>query len=318
MKPDVVVVLTFRGRDDTIRCVSSLVDGNPEASVVVVDNGSGDDVLETVGGRWPQVATIQTGDNLGFAGGMNRGLDWALARDASTVTVLNNDTHVPPGAIRMLAERAQDGVAVSPEVRYASDGRVWFGGGVVDPETGLARHLTDAELARRFPGRMPRSVETLAGCCVTAPAAVWRRVGGFDERYFLIFEDADWSLRARRLGVDLLVDPSVHIDHAVSASFTGDRALLGLYYYARNGLLFGRRWRTATGTRDPRGAYRFLRRHALPEVTGAWRRGDRRAASHHQRVLGLAVAHHLSGRYGRAPAWLEERAAQWARASIQA
>ena len=318
MGPDVVVVLSYRGRNDTLRCVASLVDGNAEAQVVVVDNGSGDGVLEEVRRRWPDVETVQTGDNLGFAGGMNRGVQWALARDAASVTVLNNDTVVPPGVIAALVERARQGVAVSPEVRYASNGAVWFGGGVVDRATGLARHLSDDEIADSFPEPGPRSVETLAGCCVTASADVWRAVGGFDERFFLIFEDADWSLRARGLGVDLVVDPSVHIDHAVSASFVEDRAVLGLYYYARNGLLFGRRWRTATNTEDRYGAYRFLRRHVLPEVTGAWRRGDRRAAWHRQQVLALAVTHHLRGRYGRAPATLEERAADWTRASMQA
>ena len=168
-----------------------------------MDNGSDDGVLEAVSGRWPTVETFQTGDNLGFAGGMNRGIEWALARGAATVTVLNNDTLVPPGVAAALAARARSGVAVSPEVRYAANGAVWFGGGVVDGETGLARHLTDAEMARAFPGSGPRSVETLAGCCVTASAEVWRTVGGFDERYFLIFEDADWSMRARARGVDL-------------------------------------------------------------------------------------------------------------------
>ncbi len=244
------------------------------------------------------------------------GIEWALARGAATVTVLNNDTLVPSGVAAALAARARSGVAVSPEVRYAANGAVWFGGGVVDGETGLARHLTDAELARAFPGSGPRSVETLAGCCVTASAEVWRTVGGFDERYFLIFEDADWSMRARARGVQLLVDPSVQIQHAVSASFTEERALLGFYYYARNGLLFGSRWRRHTGRGDTRTAARFLRRHVVPEVTGAWRRRDVRGSLTRQGMLALAVADHVAGRYGRAPAWLERQAVRRTRASI--
>jgi GT2 family glycosyltransferase len=311
MRLDVVVVLSYHGRDDTLRCVESLVDGSPEARVLVVDNGSDDGVLEAVMERWPGIDTLQTGDNLGFAGGMNRGVEWALARGAETVTVLNNDTVVPPGAIAALAARAVDGVAVSPEVRYAADGRVWFGAGTVDIDTGLARHLNDAEIAEAFPRPGPRTVETLAGCCVTASADTWRTVGGFDERYFLLFEDADWSLRARGCGVPLVVDPGVQLEHVVAASFTGDRALLGLYYYARNGLLFGHRWRTARGTGDRRTAYRFLRRHVVPQVTGPWRRGDRTTAVRRQQIVGLAVAHHLRRHYGRAPGWLESRAQRW-------
>jgi GT2 family glycosyltransferase len=316
MGPHVVVVLNYHGYADTLPCVASVVDGSPEVEVLVVDNGSWDGTLDAVRRRWPRVEVDQSPENLGFAGGMNRGVEWALARGASTVTVLNNDTVVPPGALASLARTAADGVAVSPEVRYAANGRVWFGGGVVDPGTGLARHLSDAEIALSFPASGPRVVETLAGCCVTAPAQVWRTVGGFDERYFLIFEDADWSMRARARGVQLLVDPSVQIQHAVSASFTEDRALLGLYYYARNGLLFGSRWRRHTGRGDNRTAARFLRRHVVPEVTGAWRRRDLRGALTRQGLLALAVADHVAGRYGRAPAWLERQAVRRARASI--
>ena len=83
--------------------------------------------------RWPALATLQNRENLGFAGGMNTGLRWALERSYSSITILNNDTVVPPGTVSMLSARAQRGIAVSPEVRYA-DGteQVWFGGGVVD------------------------------------------------------------------------------------------------------------------------------------------------------------------------------------------
>jgi GT2 family glycosyltransferase len=300
-----------------MRCVASLVEGNADATALVVDNGSWDGSLDAVRARWPQVEVLQNEENLGFAGGMNSGIDWALGRDAATVTVLNNDTVVPPGVLGSLVRTAAGGVAVSPEVRYTADDRVWFGGGVIDPETALARHLTDAEITERYPGDGPRLVDTLAGCCVTASAEVWQTVGGFDERYYLIFEDADWSMRARARGVELVVDPSVHIAHAVSASFTGNRALLGLYYYARNGALFGARWRRHTGGGDVLTSARFLRRHVLPEVTGAWRRGDRRGAMDRQAVVGVALADHAAGRYGRAPIWLEHQVAHRTRASMR-
>jgi GT2 family glycosyltransferase len=313
----VVVVLSYHGRDDTLSCVASLVEGSPDAHVLVIDNGSFDGTLEAVRERWPQVGVVQSPENLGFAGGMNRGIDWALGHDADIITVLNNDTVVPAGTLAALAATAARGLAVSPEVRYAATGRVWFGGGVVDEDTGLARHLSEAEIAGEFPGPGLRAVETLAGCCVTASADVWRTVGGFDEAYFLIFEDADWSMRARSRGVELVVDPSVHIDHAVSASFVEERALLGLYYYARNGLLFGRRWRRHTGRGDRATMLRFLRRHVAPAVTGAWRGGDRRAAVDRQAAITVALVHLAAGRYGRAPGWLERRAVRRTRASMR-
>lgn len=313
---DVVVVLNYRGTDDTLACVDSLRRGSAEAVVLVVDNDSagqsaGDDVLELVALRWPDVATLRTGSNLGFAGGMNAGLRWAIERGASTVTVLNNDTIVGPGAVAALSQVARTGAAVSPVVRYA-DGtdRVWFGGGTVDVETNLARHLDDDEISRvdaGAPGRL-RPTESLAGCCVTATRETWQHVGLFDERYFLNFEDSDWSARAGELGVSLVIDTHTTIRHRVSASFTGGYSWLGLYYYTRNGLLFGRGRRR--GTLGQAGA--FMRRHVIPAITGELRAGHRREAGRRALVVVRAVTDHLVGRYGRAPRGLESRADRWA------
>ncbi len=308
---DVVIVLNFFGAEDTQACVESLVTGSPEAVVLVIDNGSFDGVLDRVGARWPLVATLQTGENLGFAGGMNRGLRWALDAGAGTITVLNNDTILPPGAIPALARVARTGVAVSPEVRYADGSeKLWFGGGVIDAATSLARHLSADEIAagRESPETPLRPSQVLAGCCVTAAASTWRRVGLFDERYFLNFEDSDWSVRAARAGVALVVDTRVVIRHRVSASFTGSYSYLGLFYYARNGLLFGasrRRWDVPT-------RLRFLRRHVLPVLGDDLRRRDATEALRHLLVGSVAILGHLTRRYGRAPRRLERMTAGWA------
>ncbi|QGF23891.1 glycosyltransferase family 2 protein [Raineyella fluvialis] len=307
---DVVVVLSYFGRDDTVACVESLVTGSPEASVLVIDNGSFDGVLEAVSQRWPQVATLQTTTNLGFSGGMNRGIQWALDAGASTITVLNNDTIVPPGVIRSLAKVARTGAAVSPEVRYA-DGteKVWFAGGVIDSPTSLARHLSETEISSAEPTGRPalRMTQILAGCCVTASADTWRRIGLFDERYFLNFEDSDWSVRAAALNIPLVVATTVVIYHRVSASFTGTYSYLGTFYYTRNGLLFGavrRPWSLATRAR-------FLRRHVLPVVATALRQRQYTLAQHQGIIIIWAVLAHVVRRYGRAPAALERLVTRW-------
>lgn len=306
---DVIVVLSYFGMADTLACVESLVAGSPDSRVLVIDNGSFDGVIPEVKRRWPYVETLQTSTNLGFAGGMNRGISWALDRGARTVTILNNDTLVPAGVPQELAKIARTGAAVSPEVRYADGSeRVWFGGGVIDKPTGLARHLSTAEISSSGCETPLRPSEVLAGCCVTASAETWRRVGLFDERYFLNFEDSDWSVRATDKGVPLVVAPGVLIHHRVSASFTGSYSYLGLFYYTRNGLLFGsslRRWDIPT-------RLRFLRRHVAPVLgrdirTSAWTE-----AGKHALIIVAAVWSHVTRRYGRAPLILERMASSWA------
>lgn len=312
-----IVVLSFNGRIDTMACLESLVTGSPEAMVIVVDNGSTDGTVAEVAARWPQVHTLQTGRNLGFTGGMNLGLRWAIDAGAATVTVLNNDTIAPPGLAARLASVAAAGRAVSPVVRVltpnapadpdaADSAPVWFGGGTVDSATGLPRH-TGPEDWPPTDGDGLRASTTLAGCCVTAPSDVWQRVGFFDERYFLNFEDAEWSRRAAALGVPLCVDSRAMLWHRVSASFVGPHRYLGAYYYARNGLWFVRTSDGATALT----AWRFLRRHCLgPAVR---RRASEPAHEPARRTLVFvwAVAASVVGRFGPAPRSLVRVVERW-------
>lgn len=313
MTRDVVVVLNFHGRKDTEACVASIMDGSSDTTVLVIDNGSHDGTVAAVRSRWPQIETIQNPDNLGFAGGMNTGLRWALDRGAKTVTVLNNDTIVPAGVLDRMVEIAQSGaIAVSPEVRYADGSeRVWFGGGAIDERTGLARHQSDRELASVELRNGLRPSTILAGCCVTASARTWERVGFFDERYFLNFEDSDWSVRASDAGVALYVDPSVHIHHKVSASFVGGYSYLGLFYYTRNGLYFIRKRLGG----PPGQAVAFARRHVVPALVHRARDHEWREVRRRSVVVTSALAAYGLSSYGRAPRWLERRASAWATAS---
>src|SRR3954468_16780957 len=113
----VVVVLNWNGKEDTIRCIESIIDVEsfPDHLITVVDNASDDDSVEVLSNRYPGVRILQSYSNLGFAGGMNLGLAHALASGASYVCVLNNDTVVTPGMFSALIDVARDGVATSPE-----------------------------------------------------------------------------------------------------------------------------------------------------------------------------------------------------------
>src|SRR4051794_18246816 len=110
----VVVVLSWNGRADTLACVDSLRTGSPDVDVLVVDNGSVDGTLDEIALRWPSISTIQSGSNLGFAGGMNVGIRHALETGADYVTVLNNDTVIPAGSMAVLRSAAGPDLAVSP------------------------------------------------------------------------------------------------------------------------------------------------------------------------------------------------------------
>jgi GT2 family glycosyltransferase len=297
-----VVVLNWHGRDDTVVCVRSIVDGDRGTEVLVVDNGSFDGTLGEFAGI-DRVHTLQLPRNVGFSGGMNRGIEWALDAGADIVTVLNNDTVIPAGALEHLAGFAAGPVAVSPTVMYRDDPEhVWFGGGTLDMPDGYPHHTPVEELGACADGLRP--TQLLAGCCITASASTWRTAGLFDERYFLNFEDSEWSLRARARGIRLAVACDVRILHAVSASFVGAASTLGSYYFLRNGLLFSR-----VAGAGFRARLRFIRRFGFGGLRHAALRDRGRALL----VVGWAASAYALRRFGEAPPALRRLARRWNR-----
>lgn len=300
--PDlVVVVLNWNNAEDTLACLASIKAGGDRAHVVVVDNGSTDGSADLIEASELADTMLRTRANLGYAGGNDVGLEAALALGSRYVVVLNNDTIVAPGTLRRLVAHleGQPGhVALSPVITY--DDRpteIWFAGGVLDRDG--PRHLQPAELIAG--DKSVRETALLTGCCIAATRETWLLVGDFDRRFFLTFEDSDWSLRATGHGVWLLVAGDCEVRHKVSRSFRGTAmGRLGTFYYFRNGLLFRWRWARSSlpgfiWTRLVRPtASRLLRRAPRYPVAWSW--------------LGLAAA--LTGRFGRAPAWLETRAAR--------
>jgi GT2 family glycosyltransferase len=285
-----LVVLNWNGADDTLACLQSLRASTVPVHALVVDNGSTGPDIERIRASGLADLVLETGANLGYAGGNDVGLEHALTQGFPVVGVLNNDTLVAPDCVAALLDVVEDEVAAAPTIVYAAEPqRVWFGGGVVD--RGWPRHLQTGELVDD--GEPRRASEWLTGCCIVARAETWRRVGLFDRSYHLIYEDAEWSLRARRAGVSLVVARRATVAHKVSRSFAaGAPSLLGSFYATRNGL----RFEAAYARRQlPRLVYRELIR---PTVAHARRLQWERGLGF--RWLGLAAF--LVGQRGAAPA----------------
>ncbi len=236
------VVLSWNGKEDTLACLRSLE--GEDADVIVVDNASEDGTADAVTGA----EVIRNDRNLGYAGGMNVGIARALERGADAVLLLNNDVEVEPGAIGALVAAADGAGAVCPVIVFADDPqRIWYSGARFDPRRGYnGRHRTDEPSALR-------ETERICGAAVLVPRKTLERVGVFDEGLFAYVEDADWSLRAREAGLDLVVEPRSRVRHKVSASTGGEGSDSALYYSTRNTLA-------------------VCERHAPLGRVGSWRR----------------------------------------------
>ncbi len=238
------IVLNWNGLADTRECLSSLQHATyPDNQVVVVDNGSQTDeatLLEKEFGGFIHVLRNTT--NLGFAGGANTGIRYALNQGTDYILLLNNDTSVDPDFLSALvaATRGLPDLAAAcpkayfydrPDVIYSTGGRVnlWTGTaqqvGRDEPDSGQF----DVIAARDYAD----------GLCMLIPAAALERVGLLDEDYFAYWEETDWCLRARERGLSCYYVPQARIWHKAARSLSPDNKFR--YLYRRNAILFVRK-----------------------------------------------------------------------------
>jgi GT2 family glycosyltransferase len=230
-----VVVLNWNGWRDTVRCVESLERLDyPHYRIVVVDNGSTDGSPGRLRASCRTATVVETHRNLGFAGGNNVGLRYALEAGAHYVWVLNNDTVVDARALSALVRAAEGdpAVGVVGAVIWAMDGsRVLArGGGGVDLRTGRSWHVVD-------PGA---DVAYITGASMLLRTRALREVGLFDERFFLYWEDTDLSFRLTAAGWRLGVAHDAHVWHRESGT-VGEGSYLQARHFTRGLVLFLRK-----------------------------------------------------------------------------
>ena len=215
-----VILLNYCLEHDTADCIRSLLASDyPALTLVLVDNGSPDGSGERLRIAFPDVTYIQTGANLGYTGGNNAGIAWALEEGCDYVLVLNNDTTVDPRCVSELVETARrvpDAGAVGGKILFhdAPD-RIWFGGGSFSRARALGLHRHEGELDPDPREETVQQVEFLTGCCMLLPSRVLREVGGFERDFFMYVEDLELSLRLTGVGYRLLYQPRARIFHRV-------------------------------------------------------------------------------------------------------
>ncbi len=247
-----VVIVSYRTPDYLRQCLESLARDEPRRprEVLVVDNDSGDESPE-VARSFPGVRLIETGDNLGFAGGVNRGLAEATGR---FMVILNPDVEVAPGDLDDLADYLDEhpAVGIAAPKLLNSDGTLQYScrrdftlSTIILRRTPLGRIFPNAAPLRRhlmmdYDHASPRAVDWVVGAAMMVRREALEDVGPMDERYFLYFEDVDWCTRMQARGWLVHYVPQVAITHhwQRASRNVGSAARRHL----RSGLQFYDRW----------------------------------------------------------------------------
>lgn len=265
MKHVVISLLNFNGLKNSLACLESLKNikiGNFKLTIVAVDNLSKEEFTVKSGtvGDIPLVV-IKNNKNLGFSGGHNVVIRYALDKEADYVLTLNNDTYVDKNFLEELLKVGEQdnkiGILVpkiyfAPGFEYHKDrysknelGKVfWYGGGEMDWANVIGRNRGVDEVDK---GQYDKTEETgiATGCCMLIKKEVFESVGLFDDKYFLYYEDSDLSMRAKSKGFKIVYVPSSTIWHKNAGSAGGSGSVLQDYYITRNRLLFGFRYSPA-------------------------------------------------------------------------
>lgn len=238
-----VVILNWRQPEVTVACVEAVrkMDGTA-VDILLIDNGSGDDSADILEKTLLGITIVTIPENLGFAGGCNVGLRYALEEGYKFTLLVNNDAFPEVDMLsKLLAEMKDDVGLVSPKVLYHPErAYISFGGGRQHP---LLLELRD-EAAGKLDGpdwEVTKEVDYLWGTCWLVNLAALEKVGLLDERFFMYYEDLDWSIRFKQAGYRLLWVGKARLYHQESRSTGGTDSPLRRYYLARSSVLFFRR-----------------------------------------------------------------------------
>ncbi|GGU06932.1 glycosyltransferase [Nocardioides albus] len=264
------------------------------ARIVVVDNHSTDanraavrDLCEREG--W---IGVFPGSNTGFGAGCNLGAAAALAEGAEVLLFLNPDATVDAeSAVRLIAAVDADPLLLAGPTVLGADGEVASAGLDLDLDTGMMRPWR-----RRAEHPGAEALPWVTGACFAVARELWERLGGFDERYFLYWEDVDLCARVQALGGRVgIVDgaTAVHSGGGTQRA-EGSRAKSPAYYYfnIRNRALFARTWLSQE-------RQQAWRRGALGAAYEILMRGGRRQLLHPVRPVSAVVRGLRDGRRDR-------------------
>lgn len=264
-----VIILNWNGKVDTLECLASVVQLDyPNYKIVVVDNGSTDGSVDAISKQYPEIIVLQTGANLGYAGGNNVGIRWALKHDADFVLVLNNDTIVGKDMLSHLVKVGllddRIGLLGPTNYYYGDPSVIWATGAMLEryPKAGY-KILGDGDVDSSW--KVATQVDALVGSAMLIKSSVFNRIDLFDEKFFLCWEEYDFSARANNAAYKCYFVPKAKIWHKVGSTLGAVESPLRSYFNTRNRLLWAKNHLSKHALRQLRKeSFRTMRRIVFP------------------------------------------------------
>ena len=274
----IIVTLNWNRCDDTLDFLYSCQQLNhPIKQIVVVDNGSSDNSVEQISRIFPNVYILRNTQNRGFAFAANQGMLYALEQGATCIFLANNDTtlaHDMMGYLVNVMEEIHADI-VAPTIFSAYNPHaIWSLGG-------YRRRLTLEIDYHRYPlSATMFTTDFVTGCGMLVHRRCIERIGLFDDRFFMYYEDMDYCLRVRNVGGVIAVAPHARMWHKIATSSGGHYSPNERYAMAKSSVLFFKKyalpwrwlfivpWRLMSGVRM---SFTLIKLQRWQSLIGYWK-----------------------------------------------
>ncbi|MBJ6123339.1 glycosyltransferase family 2 protein [Sphingomonas mollis] len=246
---NVVVTITYNARkygilDAFFASMEAQDDRN--FLLLVIDNASTDGTSEYLQAlNLPNLRLILNEENVGFGRACNQGIAFAREAGAEHITFINNDVEFGPdligGMVHSLEE--QDAAVLSPLITpFDQPDHIWFITGSFRWRRGLIPYHNKIWQPRSAASsdRIQKN-DFVTGCCIVFRMSVFDVIPGFDDRFFVYWEDADLSMEMKKRDMKAVTDTSLVCRHKVSISTGGSFSAFSVYHATRGHLLFARK-----------------------------------------------------------------------------
>jgi hypothetical protein len=230
-----ILIVNYKNKEKTLRCIESIIQSDLaglDYEMIMVDNNSADGSFEEIKKRHPEVKSLSSEHNRGMGGGNNLA---ALGATGEFLLVLNNDTLVKNDSIKKLIDfyrSRTDAGLLGPKLLYP-DGSLQYTclrfPGILTP---LYRRTFLGQFAKRhlekflymdYDHQAAREVDWVQGSAMLIKRSLFEELSGFDERFFMYFEDIDLCRRIRQAGLKVFYCPEAVMIHDHTRGSANDR-----------------------------------------------------------------------------------------------
>ena len=228
-----VIIVSFNTRAMTLDCLRTLQNAMTglDAEILVVDNASKDGSAEAIREAFPDVQVLANQGNTGFGIANNQAM--AIAK-GEFFLLLNSDAFPEPDAIHTLLKfmREHPRAGVTGPRTLNKDGSLQLSCfRLPSPSYVWLENLWLSDGYRKWPHDAVREVDFVIGACLLLRREVYEQAGGFDERFFMYSEEADWEKRIHDAGWQIVFVPDARITHLGGASGASDRAMINRHFF---------------------------------------------------------------------------------------